>query len=65
MTRRDPILSLLTPFRRYAFALTRHRGEADGLLQDTLLRGHEQRRQLAVGQGAGALAALDPAQPLS
>lgn len=44
MTRRDLILSLLTPLRRYAVALTRNRGEADDLLQDTLLRGLEQRR---------------------
>ncbi|WP_347140280.1 sigma-70 family RNA polymerase sigma factor [Paracoccus sp. SSK6] len=46
MTRRDPILALLTPLRRYAFALTRDRAEADDLVQDALLRGHEQRRQL-------------------
>lgn len=44
---RDPILDLLTPLRRYAFALTRDRAEADDLVQDAMLRGHEQRRQLA------------------
>ncbi|WP_207101681.1 sigma-70 family RNA polymerase sigma factor [Paracoccus shandongensis] len=54
MTRqRDPILDLLTPLRRYAFALTRNRAEADDLVQDTLLRGHEQRRQLAPGKAPG------------
>lgn len=53
MTRRDPILALLTPLRRYAFALTRDRAEADDLVQDALLRGHEQRRQLAAGQAPG------------
>ena len=54
MTRtRDPILDLLTPLRRYAFALTRDRAEADDLVQDTLLRGHEQRRQLAPGKAPG------------
>ena len=54
MTRyRDPILDLLTPLRRYAFALTRDRAEADDLVQDTLLRGHEQRRQLAEGKPPG------------
>lgn len=34
MTRRDPILALLTPLRRYAYALTRDRAEADDLVQD-------------------------------
>lgn len=54
MTRsRDPILALLTPLRRYAFALTRNRAEADDLVQDALLRGHEQRRQLAPGKAPG------------
>lgn len=54
MTRtRDPILDLLTPLRRYAFALTRNRAEADDLVQDALLRGHEQRRQLAPGKAPG------------
>lgn len=53
MTRRDPILALLTPLRRYAFALTRDRAEADDLVQDALLRGHEQRRQLAEGRAPG------------
>lgn len=53
MTRRDPILTLLTPLRRYAFALTRNRAEADDLVQDALLRGHEQRRQLAAGKAPG------------
>lgn len=50
---RDPILDLLAPLRRYAFALTRDRAEADDLVQDTLLRGHEQRRQLAPGKAPG------------
>lgn len=54
MTRtRDPILDLLAPLRRYAFALTRDRAEADDLVQDALLRGHEQRRQLAPGKPPG------------
>lgn len=53
MTRRDPILALLTPLRRYAFALTRDRAEADDLVQDALLRGHEQRQQLAAGKAPG------------
>jgi RNA polymerase sigma-70 factor (ECF subfamily) len=53
MTRRDPILSLLTPLRRYALALTRDWAEADDLVQDALLRGHEQRRQLAAGKAPG------------
>ena len=54
MTRtRDPILDLLAPLRRYAFALTRDRAEADDLVQDALLRGHEQRRQLAPGKAPG------------
>ncbi|MCG6112422.1 MAG: sigma-70 family RNA polymerase sigma factor [Paracoccus sp.] len=54
MTRaRDPILDLLAPLRRYAFALTRNRAEADDLVQDALLRGHEQRRQLAPGKAPG------------
>ncbi|TGN59356.1 sigma-70 family RNA polymerase sigma factor [Paracoccus liaowanqingii] len=54
MTRtRDPILDLLTPLRRYAFALTRNRAEADDLVQDALLRGHEQRRQLGAGKAPG------------
>ncbi|WP_410217394.1 sigma-70 family RNA polymerase sigma factor [Paracoccus sp. (in: a-proteobacteria)] len=54
MTRtRDPILDLLAPLRRYAFALTRDRAAADDLVQDALLRGHEQRRQLASGQAPG------------
>lgn len=53
MSRRDPILALLTPLRRYAYALTRDRAEADDLVQDTLLRGHEQRRQLAEGRAPG------------
>jgi RNA polymerase sigma-70 factor (ECF subfamily) len=53
MTRRDPILSLLTPLRRYAFALTRDRAEADDLVQDALLRGYEQRRQLAADKAPG------------
>ncbi len=54
MTRtRDPILDLLAPLRRYAFALTRNRAEADDLVQDALMRGHEQRRQLAPGKAPG------------
>lgn len=53
MTRRDPILALLTPRRRYAYALIRDRAEADDLVQDALLRGHEQRRQLAAGKAPG------------
>lgn len=54
MTRhRDPILDLLAPLRRYAFALTRNRAEADDLVQDALLRGHERRRQLAEGKAPG------------
>lgn len=53
MTQRDPILALLTPLRRYAFALTRNRAEADDLVQETLMRGHEQRRQLAAGKPPG------------
>lgn len=54
MTRtRDPILDLLAPLRRYAFALTRDRAEADDLVQDALLRGHEQRRQLSPGKAPG------------
>lgn len=54
MTRtRDPILDLLAPLRRYAFALTRDRAEADDLVQDALMRGHEQRRQLAPGKAPG------------
>ena len=54
MTRtRDPILDLLAPLRRYAFALTRDRADADDLVQDALLRGHEQRRQLASGKAPG------------
>lgn len=50
---RDPILELLGPLRRYAFALTRDRAEADDLVQDTLLRGHERRRQLTPGKAPG------------
>jgi RNA polymerase sigma-70 factor (ECF subfamily) len=53
MTKRDPILDLLIPLRRYAFALTRNRADADDLVQDTLLRGHEQRRQLAESKAPG------------
>lgn len=54
MTRtRDPILDLLAPLRRYAFALTRDRSEADDLVQDALLRGYEQRRQLGTGKAPG------------
>lgn len=54
MTRkRDPILDLLAPLRRYALALTRDQAEADDLVQDALLRGHEQRRQLPPDKAPG------------
>lgn len=49
----DPILALLAPLRRYAFALTRDWAEADDLVQDTMLRGHEQRRQLVSEKAVG------------
>lgn len=44
---------MLAPLRRYAFALTGNWAEADDLVQDTMLRGHQQRRQLGSDSAAG------------
>jgi RNA polymerase sigma-70 factor (ECF subfamily) len=42
-TRPDPILDQLPALRRYAIALSRDEAEADDLVQEALLRGHENR----------------------
>lgn len=46
---RDETLSLLPVLRRYALALTRHSANADDLVQEALLRGHERRRSFRAG----------------
>lgn len=45
----DETLSLLPALRRYALALTRHEANADDLVQEALLRGHERRRSFRAG----------------
>ena len=50
MTREpDPILDVMPALRRYAVALSRDEAEADDLVQDALLRGHEARRSFRPG----------------
>ncbi|MGA0614798.1 sigma-70 family RNA polymerase sigma factor [Paracoccus sp. KR1-242] len=48
-TEPDPILDQLPALRRYALALSRNDAEADDLVQETLLRGHENRRGIRMG----------------
>ena len=48
-TKPDPILDQLPALRRYALALSRNAAEADDLVQETLLRGHENRRGIRLG----------------
>ncbi|MDS9466185.1 sigma-70 family RNA polymerase sigma factor [Paracoccus sp. MBLB3053] len=48
-TKPDPILDQLPALRRYALALSRDEGEADDLVQEALLRGHENRRSFRAG----------------
>lgn len=50
----DPILSLLPALRRYALVLTRDPAEAEDLVQDALLRGHERRRSHRPGDNLRA-----------
>lgn len=50
----DPILSQLPALRRYALALTRDPAEAEDLVQDALLRGHERRRSRRPGDSLRA-----------
>lgn len=45
----DPLIDQLPALRRYALALTRDESQADDLVQDALLRGHEHRRGLRPG----------------
>lgn len=45
----DPILQQLPALRRYALALSRDEAEADDLVQEALLRGHQHRRGFRVG----------------
>ncbi|MTH76878.1 sigma-70 family RNA polymerase sigma factor [Paracoccus aestuariivivens] len=45
----DPILDQLPALRRYALALSRDEGEADDLVQEALLRGHENRQGFRAG----------------
>ena len=45
----DPIAAQLPSLRRYALSLTRDAAEAEDLVQDALLRGHEQRRTYRTG----------------
>lgn len=47
--RPDAILDQLPALRRYALALSRDEAEADDLVQETLLRGHENRRGIRAG----------------
>ncbi|WP_276861513.1 sigma-70 family RNA polymerase sigma factor [Haematobacter missouriensis] len=50
MTRKtDPILDDLPALRRYALTLSRDEGEAEDLVQEALLRGHEARGTLRAG----------------
>ena len=50
MTREpDPILDVMPALRRYAVALSRDEAEADDLVQEALLRGHESRRSFRPG----------------
>lgn len=44
-----PILDELPALRRYALALSRDEAEADDLVQEALLRGHERRRSFRPG----------------
>lgn len=50
----DPIVSQLPALRRYALALTRDPVEAEDLVQDALLRGHERRRSRHPGDSLRA-----------
>jgi len=45
----DHTARLLPALRRYALALTRHDADADDLVQEVLLRGHEKRRGFRTG----------------
>lgn len=45
----DQVTSLLPALRRYALALARHESDADDLVQEALLRGHEKRLRFRVG----------------
>lgn len=44
-----PIQAQIPALRRYALALTRNAADADDLVQDALLRGHERRRSFRPG----------------
>ncbi|WP_134681828.1 sigma-70 family RNA polymerase sigma factor [Paracoccus ravus] len=48
-TKPDPISDQLPALRRYALALSRDHAEADDLVQEALLRGHEKRRGFRPG----------------
>lgn len=45
----DPILDQMPALRRYALALTRNPTDADDLVQEALLRGHQNRRGFRPG----------------
>lgn len=45
----DPLVDQLPALRRYALALSRDESEADDLVQEALLRGHQHRRGLRPG----------------
>ncbi|MTH34498.1 sigma-70 family RNA polymerase sigma factor [Paracoccus limosus] len=45
----DPLLNQLPALRRYALALSRDESDAEDLVQEALLRGHEHRRSLRPG----------------